>query len=226
MTAGDCKAQPTFRSLLNETVTMAHNRTLMCDSVCAAILVAMAIPLFWILVVIAVLITKEIVSIPSDAAQYWYATVGAFVGAFLSAVWTYFIYSLVQIKRRNEARQGLIKSLRFSLQLTGQAIEQLQASNPPSFLLDVAALIRWIDRAHDVLSDEAIAKVDGLRYQLDHANQKLAMIYSIAAESGNPAAIKHPEYQSLQRHLVQIDKWTKERIADIEREPTRKLFWP
>jgi len=93
-----------------------------------------------------------------------------------------------------------------------QAIQRLDAINRsekvgfPNYTLDSISLIRHLDKTARFLPKQTLSDVDGLRYQIEHADNKMQMLYSIVATMVL-ISTAHPEFASLLEHLKKVNEW-------------------
>jgi hypothetical protein len=86
-----------------------------------------------------------------------------------------------------------------------------------NFTLDSLSLVRWIDRADGALSHQVLRDIDVLRYQIEHIENKMQMLYSIASNYGSHTAVAHHEFGSTLAHLKMAVGWISERKRDVEK---------
>jgi len=138
-------------------------------------------------------------------------------------LWGELRYRLAEKKQKPVAISGLIDSLTFISSLVTQAIQRLDAINRsekvgfPNYTLDSISLIRHLDKTARFLPKQTLSDVDGLRYQIEHADNKMQMLYSIVANDGIDKARAHPEFASLLEHLKKVNEWILERKKEIEK---------
>lgn len=111
--------------------------------------------------------------------DYWYAVIGALIGALIGIWWA----KGEEEKKRKKACAACVKRLKTcieaNLKLLQQSKEQLTANNIPNFPFDTAQFNHWLTQADDALTPELFKDIDWQRYQLDHISAKFTVVNSL-----------------------------------------------
>jgi hypothetical protein len=161
-----------------------------------------------------------------SSKDYFYAFVSALAGVVLGILWSEFQFWRKARNHRKAVRQGFLDAFADVSRLVTQAIGQLEdvqagRQNPvggiPNYTLDSLALVRLLERADGALPHSVLREIDGLRYQIGHIENKMQMLYSIAANSGSHTAVAHHEFASVLAHLKMAVGWISQRKGDVEK---------
>ncbi len=152
--------------------------------------------------------------------EFLHDVIGSLLGFVIGVLWSEFQFRRQARERRVAVRQGFLDSFDSIAKLVAQSIEQLEgihkvgAVGVPNYTLDSISLVRLIDRADGAIPLKMLRDIDGLRYQIGHIENKMQMLYSIAAYSGSNGAVAHPEFGSVLTHLKLAAGW----LSDMRRE--------
>jgi len=154
--------------------------------------------------------------------EFLHDVIGSLLGFVIGVFWSELQFKRKVGKHRIAVRQGFLDSFDSVSRLVAQSIEQLEgvykpnAAGVPNYTLDSISLVRLIDRADGVMPPKLLRDIDGLRYQIGHIENKMQMLYSIAAYQGINAAVAHPEFNSVLQHLKLASGWISEMRKEVE----------
>lgn len=157
----------------------------------------------------------------NNGSDWFFAFVSALMGTLLGIGFAEIRYSYIGKKQKKLSLDNLYKTLVHVRQLLDQSkrqlTEDLKTDGIPNFTLDTSTLLNRISKSEEYISNDLWVRLNGLRYQMEHLNNKLAMLYFISM-NGNQDVEGHPEFASVLKHTELVKKWIFEAILAIETE--------
>lgn len=155
--------------------------------------------------------------------DWFYCIIGSVIGFVVGVVWSRHESRKAFEAGIQPAREHLIYALNKATEHIKTARELFAIASPPNYNLDVAILLRAVDRAAPFLAEETLQRVDAVRFQIDHASNKMAMIYHVAATDGIRKGMEHPEIASLATHFDLIDTMIADAIFKVRNDTSKPL---
>jgi hypothetical protein len=124
-----------------------------------------------------------------DLWQYWYALVGAFLGAWLAI----FLERRKDDARRAFAKKHLKSRVGHNHNLLVDAIGYLRLGGKPFFKMDPDGINLWLTQSAYLLDEALVAEIEAFRHELEHINNKMvtfAVVTGIrSGKQNSPAAV-------------------------------------
>jgi len=129
--------------------------------------------------------------------DYWYAIVGAILGAVIGIRWTIYDFEKQKALFRKNCVRQLKTCSEFNLERLRQAKGQLENGIVPNYPLDTVQFNHWITQSYDALPTELAHHLDWQRFQLDHISAKFVVVNSaIVAWAGVPKTAEQLEHHN------------------------------